>query len=413
MIVELVSTGTELLLGEIVNTNAAFLAEQLNALGFHVLYQTTVGDNRERMAQVFKNALERADIVITSGGLGPTQGDITKEVSAEIFSLPLMLDPVSLDRITEFFKRRKLTMSDNNRRQAMIPQGALAIENERGTAPGVILEHLGKTIIHLPGPPFELEPMFHSSVVPYLEQRFGQQGTIVSKILRTYGIGESYLEEQIRDYILAQNNPTIALLVRSGEVIIRLTAKGADQAEAEMKIFSLEKKIRERLQGYIYGVNDDTLEGIIGRLLLEKELTVALAESCTGGLTSSRLTDVPGSSAYFMGSVVSYSNEVKMQELAVSSDTLRDYGAVSKETACQMAEGIRERFHTSIGVAITGIAGPGGATETKPVGLVYIALASERGTNWQEYRFAGTRKEIKTRSALAALNKLYRYVLTI
>lgn len=413
MIVELVSTGTELLLGEIVNTNAVFLARKLNEMGFNVLYQTTVGDNRERMASVLGTALKRADVVITSGGLGPTQGDITKEVTADLLHLPLVLHQPSLDQIAAFFNKRQLTMAENNRRQAMLPEGALAIPNERGTAPGVLLEHDGKIVIHLPGPPYELKHMFTASIAPYLQKHYGRQGIIVSKILRTYGIGESSLEELIRDYIKAQTNPTLALLVRSGVVLVRLTAKAATTHEAELLIHNLEVKIRERIGDYIFGVNGDTLEGIVGQLLTEKRLTVALAESCTGGLVSSRLTDVPGSSAYLKGSIVSYSNEAKMNPLGVEGEVLAAKGAVSSEVACQMASGARKLFHTDFGVGITGIAGPGGATATKPIGLVYVAVDGPEGTKCIEHHFVGERAEIKTRTALAALNQLYHYVLSI
>jgi nicotinamide-nucleotide amidase len=413
VIVELVSTGTELLLGEIVNTNAVFLANRLNEMGFDILYQTTVGDNRSRMAEVFEIALARADIVITSGGLGPTQGDITKEVAAKLLQLPLVAHQPTLDHIAKFFKRRQIPMAENNNRQALVPEGATVVENERGTAPGIIIETQGKMIIHLPGPPSELEPMFIKSIKPYLQKKFGQQGVILSKILRTYGLGESSLEEAIKDYILSQKNPTIALLVRSGEVIIRLTAKAASPKEAAVLIAELENNIRDRIGDYIFGINEDTFEEIIGDLLTKQQLTVALAESCTGGLVTSRLTDVAGSSAYLKGSIVCYSNEVKMNPLGVDTNTLEENGAVSEATALQMAIGARKLFHTSLGVAITGIAGPGGATDTKPVGLVFIAIDGLQGPKCYEYHFIGQRKEIKQRTALAALNQLHRYVLTL
>lgn len=413
MIVELVSTGTELLLGQIVNTNAVFLANRLNEIGFDVLYQTTVGDNRSRMAAVFETALARADIVITSGGLGPTQGDITKEVSANLLNIPLIMHQPSLKRIADFFKRRQIPMAENNQRQALVPEGAIIVDNERGTAPGIIIESKEKTVIHLPGPPTELEYMFMKSIKPYLQQRFGQQGIIVSKVLRAYGLGESSLEEAIKDYILSQSNPTIALLVRSGEVIVRLTAKAPTAEAATLLIATLENNIRNRIGDYIFGINDDTLEEVVGKLLTEKQLSVALAESCTGGLVTSLLTDVAGSSAYLKGSIVCYSNEVKMKAIGVDQATLEKYGAVSEETALQMAVGARKIFHTAIAVGITGIAGPGGATDTKPVGLVFIAVDGPLGTKCYEYHFIGQRKEIKHSTALAALNQLYRYALKL
>ena len=241
MIVEIVSTGTELLLGQIVNTNAPYLARKLNELGFDVLFQSTVGDNRDRMTQVLSTALDRADIIITTGGLGPTQGDITKEVTAKLLGKTMFLHEPSLKSIKCFFAARKIAMTDNNQRQAMIPEGALVLANDRGTAPGVIVETEKNTVIHLPGPPFEMEGMFQKSVAPYLIERFGAQGIILSKVLRTYGLGESSLEEEIKDLIKSQGNPTIALLARSGEIHVRLTAKAPSGDEARILIERLER----------------------------------------------------------------------------------------------------------------------------------------------------------------------------
>lgn len=409
MIVELVSTGTELLLGEIMNTNATYLARQLNQLGFDVLYQSTVGDNRERMAEVLKTALNRADIIITSGGLGPTQGDITKEVTAKLLNRELQLHESIVGRIHCFFAARHDGMPNNNLRQAMIPEGAIVLDNERGTAPGVILEQGHNTVIHLPGPPHELEWMFQNRVVPYLKQRFGGQGVIASRILHTTGIGESLLEEQIKDFILAQNNPTIALLARKGEIIIRLTAKAENEAAAKELIDTLEEQIQRRIGKYIFGYDEEIMESVVGRILTSKKLTVALAESCTGGLVTSRLTDIAGSSQYLIGSVVCYSNRIKMNALDVPEKLLLEYGAVSKETAFAMAADIRKNFNADIGLGITGIAGPGGATENKPVGLVFIAIDGPSGIQCYQHNFTGQRIDIKYRASQAALEVLRRY----
>jgi nicotinamide-nucleotide amidase len=415
MIIELVNTGTELLLGQIVNTNAPFLAARLNELGFSVLYQTTVGDNRERMKNVLKMALERADIVITSGGLGPTQGDITKEVTASLFNKSMYLHEASAERIKKFFAERRLCMTDNNLRQAMMPEGAQIIENTCGTAPGVIMEEkaTGKLIINLPGPPHELAAMFEKAIIPFLVARFGLQGAIVSRVLRTYGLGESALEERIKQYISSQSNPTLALLARNGEIHVRITAKAASETEAVNLIAELENQLRPLLDEYIFGVDEETLEKSVGKLLLTKNLTIALAESCTGGLVSSRITDVPGSSQYLMGSIVSYSNAAKSQQVGVPEGTIADHGAVSQETAECMAQGIKMKLHTDIGVGITGIAGPDGATKDKPVGLVYIAISGIAGTVCYEHYFNGTRTDIKHRTALTALNHVRRYLFTI
>ncbi|BBB93110.1 MAG TPA: competence/damage-inducible protein A [Methylomusa anaerophila] len=413
MIVEIISTGTELLLGQI-NTDAPYLAKRLNELGYSVLFQSTVGDNRERMSQVIQTALSRSDIVITSGGLGPTQGDITKEVTASVLNLSMYLHEASVERIKRFFAQRHLGMAHSNLRQAMMPEGAIVVDNTCGTAPGVILELAnGKVIIHLPGPPRELTVMFDQSVIPYLNRRFGVQGSIVSKVLRTYGLGEPLLEERIHQFILAQGNPTIALLAKGGEIHVRLTAKGESHAEAQKLITDLENKIYPYISDYIFGFDGETLEYITGRLLAAKNFTIALAESCTGGLVSSRLTDIPGSSNYFTGSVVCYSNHIKIEEVGVSAAILEKFGAVSQETALSMAEGIQRKFSADIGIGITGIAGPGGATPNKPVGLVYIAVSGPKGTALHEHFFNGSRLDIKNRTALTALNELRKYLLSL
>lgn len=411
MIVELISTGTEILLGQIVNKNAQYLAQRLNALGFSVLFQSTVGDNRERMTLVVNTALERADLVITTGGLGPTQGDITKEVCASVFELPLALDPHSVERIEAFFTRRGLTMPQSNLRQAMMPQGAFILDNERGTAPGVIMEHMGKIIVNLPGPPHEMEGMFENGVVPYLKNHFGEQGAILSKVLRTFGIGESALEEKIIDLIRRQTNPTLALLARDGEIHVRMTAKAPSKARAEELIAGLEPQIRGRINEFIYGSDDETLELIVGNLLTAAHQTISLAESCTGGLVTSRLTDIPGSSGYIVGSVVAYSNEVKQGFLDIPESVLRDFGAVSPETATYMAQHIRSKFASHLGIGITGIAGPDGGTEQKPVGLVYIAVDGPKGPVVHRHLFTGSRMNVKWRTSHAALDHLRRYVL--
>jgi nicotinamide-nucleotide amidase len=410
LIVEIVSTGTELLLGQIVNTNAPYLARKLNELGFDVLFQSTVGDNRDRMAQVLSTALARADIIVTTGGLGPTQGDITKEVTANLLGKTMYLHEPSLKSIKCFFAARQITMTGNNQRQAMIPEGAVVLDNDRGTAPGVIIETGKNTVIHLPGPPFEMEAMFEKSVIPYLQDRFGLQGIILSKVLRTYGLGESSLEEEIKDLIKSQGNPTIALLARSGEIHVRLTAKAASSDEARELIAGVEQQVRGRIGQYVFGTDDDTLEQIVGQTLTAKNLTVAFAESCTGGFLSNRVTDIPGSSAYLMGSVICYSNKSKISAVGVPAATIESHGAVSPETAAAMAEGIRQRLMSDIGVGITGIAGPGGEVPGKPVGLVFIAVAGKNGTQCHQHNFTGQRGSIKLRTALAALNHLRQYI---
>lgn len=409
MIAEIITTGTELLLGQIVNTNAAYLARQLNELGFDVLYQTTVGDNRGRMRQALETAVARADMVITTGGLGPTQGDITKEVTAQVAGVPLVLHEASLGKIKCYFQHRQTAMPENNVRQAMLPQGALVLENTCGTAPGVICAIENKVVINLPGPPREMQRMFTLAVRPYLQQRFGTQGAIVSRVLKSFGLGESALEEKIYDLVAAQGNPTLALLARQGEIHIRITARGETAAAAAQLITPLEESIRKRLGMHIFGDDKQTMAGVVGELLVSAGWTVALAESCTGGLATHKLTDVPGSSRYVSGAVVSYSNQVKAEQVGVPPAVLTQHGAVSEETALAMARGVRERLHTSLGVGITGIAGPDGGSDAKPVGLVYIAVDGPHGARCVAHHFNGERVVIKNLAALAALDLVRRY----
>ena len=413
MIVEIITTGTELLLGQIINTNTPLLSQKLNNLGFNVLYHSTVGDNHTRMTQVFSNALHRSDIIITSGGLGPTQGDITKEVTAQLLNRPLYLDKESATRIRLFFDNRQLMMPESNLRQAMVPTGAIVIQNEYGTAPGIIIEHEGKTIIHLPGPPRELEGMFESAIIPYLKKRFIPQGVIVSKILHTYGIGESALEEKIKDFISSQSNPTIALLARQEGIIIRLTAKSDTKAQAEHLIAGLEQLLRQQIADFIWGLDNDTIEANIGKILTKKQLTIAFAESCTGGLITSRMTDISGSSNYVIGSIICYTNKIKTDFIDVPLQIITDYGAVSHQTASLLATGIRQKFATEVGMGITGIAGPTGATPTKPVGTVFIAIDGPLGIQCKKYTFNGQRTDIKYRISQAALHMLRQYTLSL
>lgn len=411
MVVELVTTGSELLLGQIVNTNSAYMAAGLNKIGFDVVYQTTIGDNQKRMTEAIEHALSRADIVITSGGLGPTQGDITKQVCAGVFSRKLSLNEECADRIRAHFNRlHRVAMTENTMRQAMIPEGAVIFKNYAGTAPGIVLEEGGKIIINLPGPPSEMKDMFERSVKPFLKEKYGFRSVIISRVLNTFGIGESFLEESIKDLILAQKNPTLALLVRPGGVILRITAKADIEADANLLISRMEKEIRSRIGEYIYAVDDADMEDVVGKLLREKGLTIACAESCTGGLLTSRLTDVAGSSDYVMGSIVSYTNEVKIKELGVPSDLLAEQGAVCEDVAKAMAEGAQTKLSTDIGVGITGIAGPDGGSKEKPVGLVYIAVAGPMGTVAAKKIFTGKRKAIKYRTTQTALDMVRHYI---
>lgn len=403
MKVEIITTGTELLLGEIINTNFTWLAQELNRRGFDVLYQTTVGDNPVRMKEVLDIAVSRADIVITSGGLGPTRGDITKEMVAEHCGVDMYMNLEVWNHIHDLLSRRNICIASNNEKQALVPSGAIVLHNGVGTAPGLIMEHGDKTFIMLPGPPFELKYVCEKELFPYFEQRFPNLGIIKSHTLKLLGIGESSLAEMLDDIIVHQSNPTIALYARRGELLIRLTAKAFSEEEADALIADMQAKVEKIVGIYVYGYDNETLPEILGKLLLSRQRTIAFAESCTGGLASSMMTDVPGSSEYVKGSVISYTDEVKNQVIHVSKTTLAKKGAVSEETALEMARGAREVIGSDMAVSITGLAGPGGGSRKKPVGLVYIAVADADGETCRKFNFGGTRTQIKHRAAMAAL----------
>ena len=403
MKVEVITTGTELLLGEILNTNFTWLAQEFNLRGFDVLYQTTVGDNPVRMKEVLDIAAKRADIVVTSGGLGPTRGDITKELVAEYCGVDMYMNLEVWNHIHDLLSRRNICIASNNEKQALVPSGAIVLHNEVGTAPGLVLEHGDVTFVMLPGPPFELKHVCEKELFPYLEKRFPELGIIKSHTLKLRGIGESNLAEILDDIIVHQSNPTIALYARRGEILVRLTAKAPSAEEADALIAEMQEKVEKIIGAYVYGYDEDTLPEVLGKELLSRKQTIAFAESCTGGLASSMMTDVPGSSEYVKGSVISYTNEVKNQLIDVSKTTLSKKGAVSEETALEMAKGVREVIGSDMAVSITGLAGPGGGTRKKPVGLVYIAVADANGASCQKFNFAGTRTQIKQRAAMAAL----------
>jgi nicotinamide-nucleotide amidase len=412
MKVEIVSTGTELLLGEIVNTNFQYLAERLNALGFDVLYETTVGDNWQRMKEVISRAAERADIVVTTGGLGPTPGDITKEVTAEVLQRKLVLNKEVEEKIRGIFAVRQMEMTANNIKQAMIPEGCDILDNERGTAPGVFAADGMRVIINLPGPPGELIYMFENKAVPLLLKKYGAQGVNHSRVLRLAGMGESTAAEKLYDLIKGQSNPTIALYARQGELIVRLTAKAADTAQADRLLDGMEREVRKRVDA-VYGLNDESLPVVLGKWLRERRLTIALAESCTGGLVGSMLTDVPGSSEYFLGSAVSYSNQAKTGLVGVDGGAITTEGAVSETVAKQMARGAARLFAADVGVGITGIAGPDGGSAEKPVGTVYVSVFFQGNASAKRFLFGGGRLDIKLRTAKSAIfcvfNELKKY----
>lgn len=411
MQVELLSVGTELLLGQIVDTNAAYLAGKLSELGVNVFYKTTVGDNTERLAAALRISLGRSDVVLATGGLGPTEDDITAAVMAEVMGVPLVADEESAETIRSFARSRGITLLANLLKQARVPEGAMVVPNPVGTAPGFIVTRDTKCVIALPGVPAEMTAMAEQTVLPYLAQRAaGEDGgtVILSRTLRLAGLGESQAEAGIADLIGRQSNPTLAPYAKTYEVHLRITAKAADRAAAERLIAPVEAQIRARLGDHVYGADEETLEATTGELLRKQGLTLALAESCTGGLISHRMTNTPGSSDYFLAGVTAYSNENKVHLLGVPAETIAQHGAVSAETAGAMAAGVRRATGAALGLAVTGIAGPAGGTPDKPVGLVWLGYSDEDGTTTEEVRLRGTRILVKERAAQYALFLLYR-----
>jgi len=411
---ELVSVGTELLLGEITDTNAVYMSQRLAEIGVDVHFRHTVGDNLGRITSVLELALSRCDVVIICGGLGPTQDDLTREAISEVTGRPLRPDPVAEEHLREFFRRRGYTPTSNNLKQATCPEGGMLLENTCGTAPGVLVEHEGKAIIAVPGPPPEMREMLQREVLPYLLRRQGDAATILrSRVLRLCDVGESTLVAEIDDIIRGQTDPTVAPYASPGEVRLRLATKAASEEDAVRKLDEMEARLRERVPQNIYGVDEETMEVAVGNALVEREATLAVAESCTGGLVASRVTDVPGSSRYFLGGVVAYSNEMKRDVLGVSAELLKEFGAVSEQCAGAMAEGVRELHGADFALATTGIAGPGGGTPQKPVGLVYIAVADSDGTVCAQHNWPGTRDQFKQRVSQMALNMLRKRILGI
>jgi nicotinamide-nucleotide amidase len=404
---EILCIGTELLLGDVVNSNAAYIARGLAACGVGCYYQSVVGDNPDRLKEGLKLALSRADVVITTGGLGPTYDDLTKETVAEYFGREMLMHEPSLEHLSNLFTRMNRPMTDNNRKQAMMPEGAIVFHNDRGTANGLAVEGGGKVVIMLPGPPREMTAMFDNCVHPYLMKRSDM--VLVSHNIHFFGIGESALETELREFMLGYDNPTIAPYAKEGEVLLRVTASAKDEKSAEELIKPVVDEICGRFPQLVYGVDADSLQNALVRELAAAGLTIATAESCTGGQVSGRITSIPGSSAVFGCGLCTYSNDAKIKLLGVKRETLGAHGAVSPETAAEMAEGVRGLAQSDIGIAVTGIAGPQGGTEEKPVGLVFVGVASRLGTRAVELRlsrrYGGERSHIQL---LASSNALYQ-----
>ena len=410
---EIVSTGTELLLGETINTSAHYVAGKLSSLGIEVDYHTTVGDNPERLEQVLRQAIGRSDLVVTTGGLGPTIDDLTKELVAKVMDIKMALDPSSLEQIKQFFGRRKAPMPKNNEKQAYFPKDSKILPNPIGTAPGAIIVNNGKTVIILPGPPFEMTPMFDNFVWPELQQTIKPEAERMNeRVLKVFGMVESAIEEVLVD-LMDLPNLSMALLAKRAEMHIRLVARSSEKssAEAEKVLDNAETEIRRRLGNKVFGRGQETMLGIVGQLLKDEKYTIATAESCTGGLLGAAFTQEPGSSEFYLGGVVSYSNSLKQGLLGVSEESLAKYGAVSEEVAKEMAQGILSKAGSDLAISTTGIAGPDGGSDEKPVGLVYIGLATPEGVIAEKIQFYGERESVRQLTVQAALNKVRLHML--
>ena len=405
---ELIAVGTEILLGDLVNTDAQVISQGLSELGINVFYQTVVGDNPARLRHVVETARDRADIIITTGGLGPTLDDLTKETLATVFGKKMALHQPSLDRIKGFFQTIGREMTQNNEKQAWLPEGCTVFVNEWGTAPGCAFEAYGKHVLMLPGPPRECNPMWKECAMPYLYKLAG--GCIVSRNIRVFGLGESNMEAILHDMMEQSKNPTIAPYAKTSECFARVTAKADTPAECEKLLEPVVEKICGLLGDDVYGVDVDSLEQVVGDGLRQRGMTLAVAESCTGGLLSKRITDVPGCSDYYLGGVCSYANEVKMNLLGVKKETLDTLGAVSSEVAEQMAEGVAKALGADVGVGITGVAGPGGGTDEKPVGLVYISIWHKGQYFTRKMKSMNGRDRIRMQAASTALDLIRRNV---
>lgn len=405
---ELISVGTEILLGDILNTDAQFLSIELARLGISVIHQSTVGDNRERLLAQLKEAADRSDIIILSGGLGPTPDDLTKEVCCEFFGKKMFLHEPTVEKIKTYFSTKGMKMAQNNLKQAMLPKDCVIFPNDNGTAPGMAIEKDGVHILVLPGPPRELKPMFRNCAVPYLMQ-FSDR-IIVSHNIRTFGIGESSMAERVNDLFDAEN-PTVAPYAKDGEALLRVTAMARTKEEAENLCKPVINEIKKRLDGFVYGVDYTCIEEAVIEKLKEKHIKVATAESCTGGLIAKRITDVPGASEVFDCGIISYANEIKHRVLGVSEVDLKKYGAVSEPVARQMAQGALKVSGADIAVSVTGIAGPDSDSTNKPVGLVYIGLADRDNVWVRELRTSRKdRSYNRYVSASNALNMIRLYI---
>ncbi|HAK42194.1 MAG TPA: competence/damage-inducible protein A [Clostridium sp.] len=405
---EILAVGTEILLGDIVNTNAQYIAKRLSEEGIFVYYQSAIGDNPDRLKKAYELAFSRSDLVITTGGLGPTKDDLTKEIAFEYFNKTSVCHKESLEHIKSYFEKTGRQMGKTNEKQAYFPEDAIILKNNNGTAPGCIIEENNKIIIMLPGPPKEMKLMFEESVIPYLK-KFSNE-VLVSKVLRVVGVGESLAAEMIGN-LIDSINPTVAPYAKNSEMVFRITAKANSEIEANKLIEPVENEIRNILGDNIYGEGEVTLEDVIGEMLVNRGLTISTAESCTGGMVSSRLINYPGISQSLLEGVVTYSNEAKMNRINVKKEILEKFGAVSHEVALQMAEGVAKTSGADIGISTTGVAGPGGGTAEKPVGRVYVGLYYKGKITTKELNLVGDRQKIREKATINILDMLRRELL--
>ena len=405
----ILTVGTEILFGQIVNTNAAFLSRELNNLGYDVMYHYSVGDNPGRLAELIEFAFRDCDMIITTGGLGPTQDDLTKEVIAQAMGDRLVVSPEALSALKDRYERSGRPMTENNLKQANMPESAQILPNDQGTAPGFWLEKKGKIIVSMPGPPREMTNMFEKEVKPRLISR--QDSVIYYKILRTFGLGESKMETVLLPLIDGQTDPTIATYAKEGECSLRIASKRPTKEEAEAAVEDMTARVMDIIGEYVYSTDNEELADVVANMLLDKNITISCAESCTGGLFAGTLINTDGISKVFDRGIVTYSNEAKIKELGVKAETLETFGAVSPETAAEMAEGIRVKTGTDMAVSVTGIAGPGGGSADKPVGLVYIGIAYDGKTDVVKAQMRNvTRNWNRNYAVLNMLYEIYKRI---
>jgi len=408
---EIISIGSEILRGQIIDTNANFIAKKLVELGIDLEHISVVSDNPESLLSTLELALQRADLIITTGGLGPTEDDITYQAISRALNLKLIKYPEAEENLKRILEKINKAISPSNLKQVYLPEGAKIIINQYGTAPAMILEKDNKIICSFPGVPHEMKNLIEENLIPYLKEKFPPSIIKKSKTLRITGLGESSVNELIRDYINKQSNFSFGIYANPEDIQVQITTQALTEKETDKLLQSSVNQLSKILDNYIYGSDDDTLEEVVGKLLKTKKLTVAVAESCTGGMLGEMITRIPGSSEYFQGGVISYSAQIKEELLKVPPEVIKKYGEVSKEVSQLMAEGVRSCCHSDIGISITGIAGPGGATEKKKVGLVYMALADGKKTITQKHQLFGNRQLIRLRSARRALNMLRMYLM--